>query len=53
MKSKFNGVDHLINNAGVATLNLCKDLSVEEWDLVMSVNLRGMFLMTKHAIPIV
>ena len=52
MKSKFNGVDHLINNAGVATLNLCKDLSVEEWDLVMSVNLRGMFLMTKHAIPL-
>ena len=52
VKSKFNGVDHLINNAGVATLNLCKDLSVEEWDLVMSVNLRGMFLMTKHAIPL-
>ena len=52
VKSNFNGVDHLINNAGVATLNLCKDLSVEDWDLVMRVNLRGMFLMTKHAIPI-
>lgn len=45
-------IDHLINNAGVATLNLCKDLSVEEWDLVMNVNLKGMFLMTKHAIPL-
>ena len=52
LKSNYNGVDHLINNAGVATLNLCKDLSVEDWDLVMRVNLRGMFLMTKHAIPI-
>jgi|TARA_B110000438_G_scaffold299013_1_gene348351 NAD(P)-dependent dehydrogenase (short-subunit alcohol dehydrogenase family) len=44
-------INHLINNAGVATLNLCKDLSVKEWDLVMNVNLKGMFLMTKHAIP--
>ncbi len=52
VKSNYNGVDHLINNAGVATLNLCKDLSVEDWDLVMRVNLRGMFLMTKHSIPI-
>ncbi len=52
VESKYNGVDHLINNAGVATLNLCKDLSVEDWDLVMRVNLRGMFLMTKHAIPL-
>ena len=52
INTKFKGVDHLVNNAGVATLNLCKDLSVEEWDLVMRVNLRGMFLMTKHAIPI-
>ena len=45
-------IDHLINNAGIATLNLCKDLSVKEWDLVMNVNLKGMFLMTKHAIPL-
>ena len=52
INTKFKGVDHLVNNAGVATLNLCKDLSVEEWDLVMRVNLRGMFLMTKYAIPI-
>ena len=45
-------INHLINNAGVATLNLCKDLSVKEWDLVMSVDLKGMFLMTKYAIPL-
>ena len=51
MQKKLN-VHHLINNAGVATLNLCKDLSVKEWDLVMNVNLKGMFLMTKHAIPL-
>ena len=52
IKNNNQSIDHLINNAGVATLNLCKDLSVEEWDLVMSVNLKGMFLMTKHAIPL-
>ena len=50
--NKKLNVHHLINNAGVATLNLCKDLSVKEWDLVMNVNLKGMFLMTKHAIPL-
>ena len=50
--NKKLNVNHLINNAGVATLNLCKDLSVKEWDLVMNVNLKGMFLMTKHAIPL-
>lgn len=52
IKNDNQSIDHLINNAGVATLNLCKDLSVEEWDLVMNVNLKGMFLMTKHAIPL-
>ena len=52
ISNKKLNVHHLINNAGVATLNLCKDLSVKEWDLVMNVNLKGMFLMTKHAIPL-
>lgn len=52
IEKKNLNINHLINNAGVATLNLCKDLSVEEWDLVMNVNLKGMFLMTKHAIPL-
>ena len=52
LKNNNQKIDHLINNAGVATLNLCKDLSVEDWDLVMNVNLKGMFLMTKHAIPL-
>ena len=49
--NKKLNVNHLINNAGVATLNLCKDLSVKEWDLVMNVNLKGMFLMTKACNP--
>jgi len=49
LKSNYNGVDHLINNAGVATLNLCKDLSVEDWDLMFSINVKGTMLTNQIA----
>jgi meso-butanediol dehydrogenase/(S,S)-butanediol dehydrogenase/diacetyl reductase len=45
---RFGKLDVLVNNAGVCTLNLCVDLSEIEWDLVLDVNLKGMWLCTKH-----
>ncbi|AXT84424.1 beta-ketoacyl-ACP reductase [Aeromicrobium sp. A1-2] len=39
----------LINNAGILRDNLLFKMSVEDWDLVMGVHLRGSFLMTKYA----
>lgn len=46
---RFGGVDILVNNAGVGYLmKLVTDMTVEEWDTVQGVNLRGMFLCTKH-----
>jgi 3-oxoacyl-[acyl-carrier protein] reductase len=39
----------LINNAGVIRDNLLFKMSLEEWDTVMSVHLRGSFLMTRAA----
>ena len=40
-------VDVLVNNAGIFTESLFENMSIEEWDRVMSVNLRGTFLCTR------
>ena len=42
-------LDVLVNNAGIAVEVAIKDMSVIEWDRTMSVNVRSVFLMTKHA----
>ncbi len=44
-------VDVLINNAGVSIRGSIIDLSVEEYDRVMDVNLRGPFLTCKYTVP--
>ena len=38
-----------VNNAGILRDNLLFKMSVEDWDLVMGVHLRGSFLMSKYA----
>jgi NAD(P)-dependent dehydrogenase (short-subunit alcohol dehydrogenase family) len=46
---EFGRIDILVNNAGVGyIIRPLTELSVEEWDLVQEVNLRGAFLFTKH-----
>ncbi|SFC75827.1 NADP-dependent 3-hydroxy acid dehydrogenase YdfG [Parapedobacter composti] len=49
--SEFGRLDVVINNAGVDYTKSIEELSVEEWDRVMSVNLRGPFLVSKTAFP--
>lgn len=39
--------DILVNNAGISHYGLLSEVSEEEWDLVMNVNLKGMFLCTQ------
>ena len=39
----------LVNNAGITRDNLLFKMTVDEWDTVMAVHLRGSFLMTKAA----
>ncbi len=51
VQEQFGGVDILINNAGMTTISMCEDMTEEEWDLVVDVNLKGVFLCCKHAIP--
>ena len=50
--ARFGGIDVLVNNAGIAGANKpTHELSLEEWERVQAVNVRGVFLGTKHAIP--
>lgn len=50
--SAFGGIDVLVNNAGISGTNKPTDqLTEEEWDHVMAVNVKGVFFCTKHAIP--
>jgi NAD(P)-dependent dehydrogenase (short-subunit alcohol dehydrogenase family) len=49
---EFGSIDILVNNAGIAGVNKpTHEISREEWDALMSVNVTGVFLCTKHAIP--
>jgi NAD(P)-dependent dehydrogenase (short-subunit alcohol dehydrogenase family) len=43
-------LDILVNNAGAVARLPVHELPVEEWDLVLNVNLRGLFLATKYAL---
>ena len=49
--SSYGKVDILVNNAGIVSWNAGDDASVEEWDSVMDVNAKGVFLGTRAVIP--
>jgi len=49
---RFGRLDILVNNAGTAALGPLDELSVEDWDRVLAVNLRGPFLCTRQAVRI-
>ena len=43
--------DVLINNAGISYIGLLQDMSLEDWNKVLSTNLTSAFLMSKYVIP--
>jgi NAD(P)-dependent dehydrogenase (short-subunit alcohol dehydrogenase family) len=45
----FGRLDIIVNNAGVAAMSPAVDISVEEWNKVVSVNLTGVFLCARAA----
>ena len=47
----FGGLDILVNNAGIHIPGGAQELSIADWDKVVGVNLRGVFVATKLAIP--
>jgi NAD(P)-dependent dehydrogenase (short-subunit alcohol dehydrogenase family) len=45
-------LDVLINNAGIDRTVSVEELGIDEWDRVLAVNLRGPFLLSKLAMPV-
>jgi cyclopentanol dehydrogenase len=51
--TRYGRLHILINNAGIVIPRVpIEERTVEEWDRVMAVNARGVFLGTKHCIPV-
>jgi 3-oxoacyl-[acyl-carrier protein] reductase len=48
---EFNKIDILVNNAGVGYFTPVVEMSLEDWDMMMATNLRGMFLCSKTFLP--
>jgi len=49
--AEFGQVDILVNDAGTFSQSAFADLEVSEWDRVLAVNLRGVFLCTRFVLP--
>jgi NAD(P)-dependent dehydrogenase (short-subunit alcohol dehydrogenase family) len=49
--AKFGGLDILVNNAGVGTRGSVVTIEENEWDTLIDVNLKSVFLCSKYAIP--
>lgn len=47
----FGGIDVLYNNAGVVRYGTVVDMSEEDWDYQLNINLKASFLTCKYAIP--
>jgi NAD(P)-dependent dehydrogenase (short-subunit alcohol dehydrogenase family) len=47
----MGGIDILVNDAGVSTMQYSWKITEEEWDYVMDVNAKGTWLVSKHVIP--
>jgi citronellol/citronellal dehydrogenase len=51
-QGEFGGIDILVNNASVIDLSGTLELSVKKYDLMQDVNVRGTFLLSRAALPI-
>lgn len=52
VSQRFQSVDFLVNNAGIQRYGTVTETTVEEWDLVMNVNLKSFFLCSNYALPL-
>ena len=48
---KFGRIDVLVNNAAMMTFKTIVDLELQEWDMVMAINIRSVFLFCKYCLP--
>jgi len=50
--AKLGRLDILVNNAGIGCRGRVDELAIADWDRVFAVNLRGVFLVTRAAVPV-
>jgi NAD(P)-dependent dehydrogenase (short-subunit alcohol dehydrogenase family) len=50
-EQRFGKLDALVNNAGIVRIIPIEQLSLQDWNDVLAVNLTGAFLGIKHALP--
>ena len=50
-RSEFDGLDVLVNNAGIALGKQFEEITDEEFDRIMAVNVRAVFRLTRAAVP--
>lgn len=50
-KEKYGRIDILVNNAGITRDAMTRKMTDEMWDLVISVNLKGVFNLTRYVGP--
>ncbi|HET8598857.1 MAG TPA: SDR family NAD(P)-dependent oxidoreductase [Segeticoccus sp.] len=48
---EYGGLDFLFNNAGIIRRSTVCDITTDDWDLVMAVNVRSIMLMSRYAVP--
>ncbi|GIL14658.1 MAG: short-chain dehydrogenase [Chloroflexota bacterium] len=48
---QYGRIDILVNNAGIGVYKTITDATSEDWDRCLGVNLKGVFLCSKYAIP--
>jgi NAD(P)-dependent dehydrogenase (short-subunit alcohol dehydrogenase family) len=49
---RYGGIDILVNNAAVSKLVPVEEMSLDDWELILSKNLTSMFLMSRESIPV-
>jgi len=49
--SKYGQIDALVNNAGISLAVPMLNTTVEQWDRVMDINVKSVFLGMKHVVP--
>ncbi len=48
----YGGLHILVNNAGVEVVKPVTEISEQEWDWLLGINLKGVFLCIKHGLPL-